>query len=311
MKPYIDRSFWSDSDIEALPPAGKLVMLWLITNPQTSNLGICSATEKRFHFETGLPVEELQRAVEALPKSLQRVGSAIFVRNFIRHQFGAGPSLTKNNFFRSLSQDFHRAGSEIQNAIQGEYEEFRSLTPKPLPRGCEGVEKPEVRLLAKEREEGGTGETATEPEPPNPEHAPNLNPPPQQPAISAGDPVRDALRQNRPFVAAWLSWKQHLADLARTMTRGQENSILTECGRQGPDRAIEVIEFSISKGAKNLIWDDAPRKRKPGTSRTSIPQDPVGWAAWRDENYPGADKNVPFSQVSDDVRREFEKSQQP
>ncbi len=44
MKPFIDQSFWSDPDIEAAKTGVKLAALWLITNTQTSLLGICGAS---------------------------------------------------------------------------------------------------------------------------------------------------------------------------------------------------------------------------------------------------------------------------
>ena len=59
MKPFIDQSFWSDPDIEAAKTGVKLAALWLITNTQTSLLGVCGASAARFTFETGLPPEAL------------------------------------------------------------------------------------------------------------------------------------------------------------------------------------------------------------------------------------------------------------
>lgn len=160
MKPYIHQSFWSDRDIEAQPSEIKLVALWLFTNPQTSILGFCEASESRFSFETDLPKEDLQRAIEALPRTFDRVGGAVFIRNFIRRQFGAGESLVKNNFFRTMTREFLCLDADLAGALLFEYPEFQSLehptqsptTPKkPLARASLGLAKPKERKVSERK----------------------------------------------------------------------------------------------------------------------------------------------------------------
>lgn len=125
MKPMIDQSFWSDPDIETAKAGTKLAALWMITNSQTSLLGICNATAQRFSFETGLPANALTNAIEALPRAFKRFGSVVFIRNYIRHQFGIGEKLTKNNFFISLKSLFLAVkDEELKEFIAAEYPEF-------------------------------------------------------------------------------------------------------------------------------------------------------------------------------------------
>jgi hypothetical protein len=139
MKPMIDQAFWSDPDIEASKAGVKLAALWLITNSQTSLLGLCGASENRFVFETGLPAKALGRAVEALPRAFVRFGGVIFVRNYIRHQFGIGEKLMRNNFFVALKSLFLSVKDEALKAvILEEYPEFHKALTKPL----EGLTKP-------------------------------------------------------------------------------------------------------------------------------------------------------------------------
>lgn len=150
MKPLLDPAFWSDPEIEANKPGVKLAALWLITNSQTSLLGVCGASVTRFKFETGLPEEALQRALEALPRSFTKIGNVVFVRNYIRHQFGTGDKLTRNNFFVALKSLFLSVkDEELRNAILKEYPEFEQA----LQRACEGLSKPKERI-GKERKEG-------------------------------------------------------------------------------------------------------------------------------------------------------------
>lgn len=149
MKPLIDQSFWSDPDIEGAESEVKLTALWLITNSQTSLLGICGASTSRFKFETGLSPEALQRACEALPRSFKQFGNLIFVRNYVRYQFGSGEKLVKNNFFVALKSLFLGVkDQQLQSFILSEYPEFQQA----LAKGFEGLTKPKDVKVRKEKD---------------------------------------------------------------------------------------------------------------------------------------------------------------
>lgn len=142
MKPYIHQSFWSDVDIESQPPEIKLAALWFITNKQTSILGVCETSKRRFSFETGLAEEWFERALEGLNKGFIRAGGSIFIKNFIRYQFGSGESLVKNNFFKAMTNEFFKASDEIKSLIASHYPEFE----EPLQRASKGLLKPKDRI---------------------------------------------------------------------------------------------------------------------------------------------------------------------
>lgn len=145
MKPFIDPAFWSDPNVEKQPAGIKLCFLWLVTNSQTSLLGICSASKSRFTFETGLKSEALQRACEALPTAFKKVGDAIFVRNYIRHQFGTGDKLKKNNFFVALKSLFISVKDEsLRDEILKEYPEFLEALTKGFVRACQAQGKERI-----------------------------------------------------------------------------------------------------------------------------------------------------------------------
>lgn len=50
----IRMSFWNDPAIESLPPADKLLYLYLFTCPHANNLGVLSVSLRKMAFETGL-----------------------------------------------------------------------------------------------------------------------------------------------------------------------------------------------------------------------------------------------------------------
>ena len=162
MKPFIDSSFWSDPDVEASKAGVKLAALWLITNSQTSLLGICGASTARFEFETGLKTEALTSALQALPRAFKRFGQVVFVRNYVRHQFGTGDKLIRNNFFVALKSQFLSVkDDELKDFILAEYPEFEQALAKPF----QGLTKPKDRKGKEEdKEKDKKGDARGKPE---------------------------------------------------------------------------------------------------------------------------------------------------
>jgi hypothetical protein len=139
----IDQAFWSDPDIERQPAGVKLATLWLITNSQTSLLGICGASDSRFTFETGLPTKALAKTLEALPRAFKPFQGGVFIRNYVRHQFGTGEKLTRNNFFVALRSLFLSVkDADLKSVILDEYPEFSTCIEKGLPSPSQGLTKP-------------------------------------------------------------------------------------------------------------------------------------------------------------------------
>jgi len=74
----------------------------------------------------------------------------VFVRNYVRHQFGTGDKLVRNNFFVALKSQFLSVKDEkLQDFILAEYPEFQQALTKPF----QGLTKPKDR-----KGRGGTGE---------------------------------------------------------------------------------------------------------------------------------------------------------
>lgn len=156
------------------------------------------------------------------------------------------------------------------------------------------IQNPEAR--GQNPEERETPPVAPPPEPPK---TPKASPP----ALSGGAQVLDVLRKHAGFVAAWRDWETHLAEKEKAMTRMQRDSVLMDCARAKPDRSVEVIEFSIKKGAHNLIWDAPKAKRKP--DERPILEDPPEWKRWLEETYPTADP-TPYQNAMPAIQIEFQ-----
>ena len=165
MSPKIHQSFWSDPLVEKQSAETKLVLLWLITNSQTSILGICAASPRRFAFETGLPEQALEQALKALESPLFVKDGVVFLRNYVRHQFGSGDKLTSNNVFKSIVSAARSIKDQsILDAVLEEYPEIEPFLPQALQRALKPKEKEKEEEKEKEQERECEGEEAEDAE---------------------------------------------------------------------------------------------------------------------------------------------------
>lgn len=118
------------------------------------------------------------------------------------------------------------------------------------------------------------------------------------------------------FVAAWRRWRQWLEERGDVrVTSMSEAAELLLCQRMGEEKSIVIIEFSILKKAKNLIWD-APENQIPRHLRAKSPaassKDPVkavpGLKQWIAGRYPRANPETPWGQLTPAMRRDFSKA---
>lgn len=103
----IRRTFWTDPYIESMPPARKLLYIYLFTSPHTNNLGVLNTTARRIAFETGMSEEEVNAHLNVLEQQDGKIaldgvnggsggscgGLSILVVNFIKHQCTTSPKL--------------------------------------------------------------------------------------------------------------------------------------------------------------------------------------------------------------------------
>lgn len=92
----VNTKFWDDGYISSLDPIGKLVFLYVLTNPLTDLCGAYEITMKRIANDTGLKPARLT----AILKHFEESGKIIYrngwmiVRNFAKHQV-SNPKVSK------------------------------------------------------------------------------------------------------------------------------------------------------------------------------------------------------------------------
>jgi hypothetical protein len=95
IKRIVDTSFWTDGKVEDFTPEDKYFMLYLLTNPQTTQLGIYEVSVKRTAYELGYSVDAVRALIERFEKVhgvvfFSRETNEIAIKNFLRHSIVKG-----------------------------------------------------------------------------------------------------------------------------------------------------------------------------------------------------------------------------
>lgn len=96
IKRIVDTDFWNDSKVtDDFTPEDKYFMLYLLTNPYTTQLGIYELNKKKAAFELGYSVEAVSVLLERFEVKYDMVyysksTNEIAIKNFLRHSIIKG-----------------------------------------------------------------------------------------------------------------------------------------------------------------------------------------------------------------------------
>jgi hypothetical protein len=125
MDTKITSTIWSNLGFDPIDAQGKLAAFWLLTNELVNVMGFANLSERRFVFETQLPLEALAKGFDALGKGCVRIGNGYWLRNYIGSQIGRGPSLSKNNYAKAVTRLLMGGcQEELGRAVLTEYPEL-------------------------------------------------------------------------------------------------------------------------------------------------------------------------------------------
>lgn len=84
----VDCGTWDDPWFESLAPQGKLLFLYLLTNPRSTSCGAFEITPRKMAFETGLPLELIEKFLKSWAPRVQwwPEHQIVFLKNFYRRQ---------------------------------------------------------------------------------------------------------------------------------------------------------------------------------------------------------------------------------
>jgi len=301
MKTKISHEFWSDRDIENLDAHQKLAALWVLTNSRIKLFGYTEISKRRFEFETGSPWEALSSLCEALPKTFALLDGGVWVRNFIRHQFGTGFKLVKNNFCRALEEELRGCqGLPVFALVLSEYPElmpaFETLQAEGLAKGLPSPREEKSRT-EQSREEKRTLDPAQTSDDILLIRAKGLftRRAPQLPLRLDSSQI-SAWKKNKAAVGATLEEEWELLAQAYGQTSG-------DAAKFRRKDLAQLLNNWCAEITRAATWrKDAGAGWLRGAGPVVPVTGPEGWQAALQELYPDCERLVEWNSVSADVK---------
>ena len=110
VKRVIDTGFWNDDKVvENFTPEDKLFMLYLLTNPHTTQLGIYAINKKTMAFELGYSTDTINNLLDRFENNYKMImfsteTNEIAIKNYLRHSIVKGGKPVEDCLTKEISQ---------------------------------------------------------------------------------------------------------------------------------------------------------------------------------------------------------------
>ena len=107
IKRIVDTSFWTDGKVDEFTPEDKYFMLYLLTNPFTTQLGIYEMSIKQAAFHLGYSTDAVKALIERFPKKHGMIvysndTGEIAIKNFLRHSIIKGGAPVRDCLIKEM-----------------------------------------------------------------------------------------------------------------------------------------------------------------------------------------------------------------
>lgn len=109
VKRLVDTSFWTDGKVDEFSPEDKYFMLYLLTNPFTTQLGIYEISIKQVAFQMGYSVDAVKVLLDRFESQYEMIifsksTNEIAIKNFLRHSIIKGGKPVEDCIKREMSK---------------------------------------------------------------------------------------------------------------------------------------------------------------------------------------------------------------
>jgi hypothetical protein len=109
IKRIVDTSFWTDGKVDEFSPEDKYFMLYLLTNPFTTQLGIYEISVKQVAFHLGYSVDAVNVLLERFENKYEIIifsksTNEIAIRNFLRHSIIKGGAPVRDCLIKEMNK---------------------------------------------------------------------------------------------------------------------------------------------------------------------------------------------------------------
>lgn len=108
IKRIVDTSFWTDGKVEeTFTPEDKYFMLYLLSNPSTTQLGIYELTAKRAGYEMGYSPDAIKALLERFEQThkiiiYSKATNEVAIKNFLRHSIIKGGAPVRDCLIKEM-----------------------------------------------------------------------------------------------------------------------------------------------------------------------------------------------------------------
>ena len=109
VKRIVDTSFWTDGKVDEFSPEDKYFMLYLLTNPFSTQLGIYEISIKQVAFHLGYSIDTVKSLIERFEKTygiivFSDTTNEIAIKNFLRHSIIKGGKPVEDCIKKEMSK---------------------------------------------------------------------------------------------------------------------------------------------------------------------------------------------------------------
>ena len=109
IKRIVDTSFWTDPSTEDFTPEDKYFMVYILTNPFTTQLGIYGLSVKNAAFQLGYSIESVQNLINRFENKYgiiiySKDTKEIAIKNFLRHSIIKGGAPVRDCLITELKK---------------------------------------------------------------------------------------------------------------------------------------------------------------------------------------------------------------
>lgn len=110
IKRIVDVQFWNDDKVlEYFSPEDKLFMLYLMTNPHTTQLGIYPINQKHMSFELGYTIDVINVLLDRFENKYEMIKYSnetkeIAIKNYLKHSIVKGGAPVRDCLIKELKQ---------------------------------------------------------------------------------------------------------------------------------------------------------------------------------------------------------------
>lgn len=142
IKRIVDTSFWTDGKVDEFSPEDKYFMLYLLTNPFSTQLGIYEISIKQVAFQLGYSMDSVRVLIDRFENKYGMIffspsTNEIAIKNFLRHSIMKGGAPVRDCLIKEMKavknkeliarvfahiKGYERLNETIKNII-AEYEE--------------------------------------------------------------------------------------------------------------------------------------------------------------------------------------------